>query len=131
MNSYNGFSPQQRTAAQKWLNKAWAAGTLPRPSKCHGCGQTDGPIDAHAEDYSTPFGPHLQAFELCYLCHIMLHCRFRSPGAWNRYRDVIRAGRRYRPQGRNFNAVKRLLNGEVLPYDTCDPPSPPALDQVP
>lgn len=55
MNPYNGFTGDQRNRAQRWLNSQWAAGHFPRPAQCCACGQADGIIDAHAEDYSEPF----------------------------------------------------------------------------
>jgi hypothetical protein len=60
---YNGFSGCQRDRAQRWLNKEWDAGGLARSSECVACGQTEGVIQAHAEDYSGCL-------------------RMRSPGAW-------------------------------------------------
>ncbi len=104
MKSYNGFTPQQRNAAQSWLNRQWSAGTLERPCKCCACGQTEGIIDAHAEDYSLPFSAgKTDEFHLCFRCHMMVHCRHRNPRAWQRYRDAIAAGQRFAPfLRRNF-----------------------------
>ena len=52
MKDNNGFSGKQRERAQRWLNKEWNARRLARPTECVACGQTDGIIQAHAEDYS-------------------------------------------------------------------------------
>lgn len=103
MKSYNGFSAQRRNEAQAWLNRQWAAGVLHRPVRCDACGQDHGVIDAHAEDYSKPFGPQTQQFGLCFICHMMVHCRFGNPQAWRRYRDAVDGGARFAPLvGRNF-----------------------------
>jgi hypothetical protein len=96
MNSYNGFSGEQRLRAQAWLNKEYKAGRLVRPSVCVACGQRQGVIDTHTEDYSFPFGPHINAHGLCYRCHLILHCRFRAPRAWQSYCDSLAQGVRFR-----------------------------------
>ena len=88
MNSYNGFTPSQRVKAQNWLNKQWANGTLARPAKCCACGQTEGLIDAHAEDYSEPFeAGKTDQFHLCRKCHMHVHRRFANPQSWLRYKE--------------------------------------------
>lgn len=122
MNSYNGFSPDQRNRADAWLKEQWRAG-LPRPSRCVICGQTQGIIDAHAEDYSEPFGPHIYEYDLCYACHLMLHCRFRSPQAWAEYLNVIlRSGLRHPAlRTRNFDAIKAILNGQARYTEVAGP----------
>jgi hypothetical protein len=89
---YNGFSSHQRQRAQNWLNKEWDAGRLPRPSNCVACGQTEGKIEAHAEDYGEPFRPGVtDAFHLCQKCHRKVHARPRNEGAWREYRAKIEA----------------------------------------
>lgn len=111
MKDYNGFSAAQRTRAGAWLRERWAEG-LPRPSKCDACGQTKGVLDAHAEDYSEPFGPHVYAFSLCFWCHMMIHRRFKAPDAWNAYRTLIRNGWVHDPQHvRSFPAIDSFCNG--------------------
>ena len=90
MNSYNGFTPSQRVKAQNWLNKQWANGTLARPAKCCACGQTEGLIDAHAEDYSEPFeAGKTDQFHLCRKCHMHVHRRFANPQSWLRYKESV------------------------------------------
>lgn len=93
MKSYNGFSPEARNRAQTWLRAEWASGRLAKPSQCCACGQDQGVIDAHAEDYSEPFRPGVtDEFHLCFTCHMMVHCRFRNRDAWDRYRTTIAKG---------------------------------------
>ena len=93
MNSYNGFTGAQRTAAQRWLNTEWNAGRLQRPIECVACGQNKGPIHAHAEDYSEPFkAGKTDRYHLCFCCHMVVHCRFKNRGSWREYRRIIAAG---------------------------------------
>jgi hypothetical protein len=97
MSDYNGFTGQQRTKALRWLNREYAAGRRVRPTRCGGCGQTAGIIEAHSEDYSEPFGDHIGAFGFCYRCHMALHNRLNAPEAWERYKAAIVAGTRFLP----------------------------------
>ena len=77
---YNGFSGAQRERAQRWLNKEWSAGRLARPPECVACGQTEGIIQAHAEDYSDPFRAGVtDEFHLCMTCHAMVHSQVQEP----------------------------------------------------
>jgi hypothetical protein len=112
MNSYNGFSPEQRNKAQRWLNKQWAAGTLKRPDHCVACGQTEGIFDAHAEDYGEPFQAGVtDGYHLCFRCHMTVHCRFRAKNEWNEYRRVIREGYVFPPVfKRDFGTFKQQLH---------------------
>ena len=108
MKDYNGFTGAQRAKAQAWLNAQWrkgpTGGGFARPSECCACGQTGGVIDAHAEDYSEPFTrAKLMRYPLCFICHMMVHCRFRAPAAWAWYREMIGDGLQFKPYaGRNF-----------------------------
>ena len=92
MKSYNGFTPEQRTIAGKWLRERWASGARKRPTICAACGQTAGRIDGHSESYAEPYGPHIGAFDLCMRCHLAVHCRLVRPGKWDHFRRGIRAG---------------------------------------
>lgn len=95
MKAYNTFSAEQRNAAQRWLNQQWASGALTKPFKCDVCGQDEGIIDAHAEDYSTPFGEHTDRYHLCFICHMVLHCRATNKRMWAEYQDRVESGMRY------------------------------------
>ena len=86
MNSYNGYEPKERYAALAWLKKEWAKGTRKKtPDCCDICGQTEGNLAYHSEDYSYPYGDHIGQFGLCYICHMMLHCRYKSPDVMATY----------------------------------------------
>jgi len=112
MNSYNGFSPEQRQDAQDWINAELSAGRLTRPRLCCACGQDHGSFDFHAEDYSEPFGPQTVRYPLCYPCHMMVHCRFRNPKAWVLYRAKVATGFRVAVPflGRNWPRFTGFLN---------------------
>ena len=130
MKAYNGFTPEQRNKAAAWLRSQWAAGR-PRPVACCACGQDKGVIDAHAEDYTEPFGNHTDQYPMCIRCHMMLHCRFRSPDVWNDYRAAIRSGVRYAPLfSRSFGPIASQLNGTVPPFTTRCPPARLVLDEI-
>jgi hypothetical protein len=107
MGTYNGFLWNQRMKAQRWLNQQWKLGTLPKPSRCVACGQAEGRFDAHAEDYSEPFGPQTQAFPLCFRCHMLVHCRFRSSTAFWHYVRMLEFGWQYPPVIGGFPAIQR------------------------
>ena len=109
MNSYNGYEPKQRYKALAWLKKEWAAGTRQQtPTCCDICGQTKGHLEYHSEDYSSPFGDHIGAFGLCYICHMMLHCRFRNKKAWDIYLHALENKKCFKPfETRNWIVFKR------------------------
>ncbi len=115
MKVYNGFSGDQRAAAQRWLNMMIATGRLTRPTICSACGQAEGPIDMHAEDYSLPFAiGKTDEFRICYSCHMAVHCRFRQPVAWDVYRNGVAQGRRYPAIGRNFPQFIKWFSGDMF-----------------
>lgn len=112
MNSYNGFSGAQRLRALAWAKKGYAAGTRSRAMACDACGQAEGVLDRHSEDYSEPFGPHIGAYGLCYCCHMMIHCRFRAPDPWRAYREAVAGGATFPPfRSRDFPTFARLFLG--------------------
>lgn len=94
--TYNGFSGAQRAAAAAWF-KALARKPTPEPLACDGCGTSSVPIARHSEDYSAPYGAHVGRWGVCYTCHMMVHCRYKSPHAWERYRELVREGSRVVP----------------------------------
>ena len=135
MKGYNGFSGEQRARAQSWLNSQWRSGALVRPVACVACGQTAQPIDAHAEDYSEPFRKGLtDGFHLCFICHMMVHCRHRSEEAWRVYRQMVESGGRAIPVGgRHFPAFQqKFLTGQITSalFEWFDPPARQALSEI-
>ncbi|MDC7784790.1 hypothetical protein PQJ75_00795 [Rhodoplanes sp. TEM] len=94
-------------------------------------------IDAHAEDYSEPFAAgKTDEFHLCFVCHMMVHCRFKNRDAWDRYRTAIREGKRSRPfHTRNFGRFSAdfLDAPGLLPraeYEQHEPPARRPLDEI-
>jgi len=126
MNSYNGFTAEQRNAAQRWLVQRWNSGTLPRPKECCACGQTKGIIHQHAEDYSQPFGENLTKYPLCYRCHMALHMRFRLPRGWEYYLATLRTGWTWKPIFKpSFGLVSSMMNRRpTLRGKPSGPPRP-------
>lgn len=119
LKTYNGFDHGQRMKGYRWLQGEYAAGRRQRPLRCDACGQTDGPVEAHSEDYSEPFGDHIGRHGLCYRCHMAIHNRFKHPEAWAIYKRHIREGRIFHPIGKNFPrfAAETLRRkGEDVPY---------------
>jgi len=132
MKEYNGFSSEQRTKAQGWLNRQWRAGSLDKPTLCCACGQDKGVIDAHAEDYSEPFAKgKTDGFHLCFRCHMMVHCRDNNKDAWKRYKAALTAGITFEPfLTRNFGLfVSQTLKG-IPPIDFTGLPRADVLGQI-
>jgi hypothetical protein len=131
---YNGFSGRQRSRAQTWLNRQWKAGALARPMQCVACGQSMGIIDAHAEDYSEPFAAgKTDQYHLCFTCHMMVHCRFGNPEAWQYYKSVIRRGGRFAPSyERDIGGLcaRHLKARRPVPDEQGKPPDRSILDDI-
>jgi hypothetical protein len=111
MGTYNGHSGAKREQVQRYLNKRWAEGSMARPACCVACGQTEGALHAHHEDYDRPD----EWVPLCITCHLMLHCRNRNRQAWDTYRHRIRMGWRSEPldQRSGFVTLQRtILRGD-------------------
>lgn len=121
-NPYNGFSPQQRTRAGQWYRKTKAAGLLIESPTCCTCGSPQR-VNGHSEDYSAPYGAHIGAFDLCWLCHMMIHCRPRNPLAWGQYvGDVEGTGLAFPCRGLVFQRfAAQFLNARRFPYDDALP----------
>jgi hypothetical protein len=115
---YNGFDHEARMKGYRWLQREYAAGRRVRPIVCEACGQTEGKIAGHSEDYSEPFGDHIGKYGLCERCHLTIHTRFKNPEAWAIYKQHIREGRIFEPV-RGFQAFcGQTLNakGRSVPY---------------
>jgi hypothetical protein len=97
MNSYNGFTPNQRMKAYKWLMEQYASNKRTKPTKCDSCGLTEGIIEPHSENYSEPYGNHIGQYGFCYRCHMMLHCRYRSPKNFEMYCELVSGGAQFQP----------------------------------
>lgn len=69
--TYNGFTHSERMAGYRIVEDAIASGAIPPPRKCNRCGQTEGLIVYHSEDY-TPVTILKQIEPLCGRCHDMI-----------------------------------------------------------
>lgn len=133
MNSYNGFTPAQRMKAYRWAKEQYDRGVRPRATECECCGQTEGVLDRHSEDYSEPFGRDIGRFSLCYRCHMMIHCRFKNKAAWEDYKRVIRAGYRFPAfHTRNFRkfASEMLDRSVKVPLKKFEPRENDRLEEI-
>ena len=122
---YNGYTPNERGKVGRWQNKQYAAG-FPRASECDSCGQTEGLLFHHCEDYGEPYGAHIWKFPLCYRCHIMLHCRFFAGDAFLGYTKLVEAGYQFSPMFKmDFGALKRdhiaTPGARIAKYRIVDP----------
>lgn len=104
---YNGYTPNERGKVGRWQNKQYAAG-YPRPAECDSCGQSQGLLFHHCEDYGEPYGAHIWQFPLCYRCHIMLHCRFFAGDAFEEYVKLVEKGYQFSAMHTmDFGTLKR------------------------
>lgn len=89
MKSYKGWTPAQRRESLKKTKEAIKNGEIPPPTKCNRCGQTEGIIQYHNEDYSHPT-KYLE--QLCWTCHMMHHSKRRTPISVVMYFDNVAEG---------------------------------------
>lgn len=107
MHSYNGFTPQQRYEGDRIIKKAINNGQLEQPTKCRVCGQTEGILHYHAEDYR-PSKILKNCRCLCWRCHMILHSRYRNRDAFNKYFNEVLGGKKYPPVYKHdFGILKR------------------------
>lgn len=118
MNSYNGFEPKQRYKALKWFREQQRLGFRPiKPTKCDVCTQTKGALEYHSEDYSDPFGANIGQFGLCYTCHMMIHCRYKSINSWNVYKKALEEKKVFQPfYSRNWIWFKKQCLTEKFAF---------------
>lgn len=91
--AYNGFSLADRFAAGAWAKQHGLPARPERP--CIVCGQTEGLLYWHQEDYRTP----VDAFPMCAWCHWALHSRLKPSqrALWGRWLHALDSGRRPPP----------------------------------
>lgn len=112
MNEYNGFSGKQRELAGKWLNEQWSTGAIPKPSGCCVCGQTNGVIHAHSEDYSLPFmAGKTDKYPVCFNCHMIIHCKKHNQALYEKYQYLILTGTQFLPNRGGWEVFKREFLG--------------------
>lgn len=99
------FTAVQRNAGDKLIKEAIADGRLKQLTECtcSQCGQDEGIIHYHTEDYDNPVET---AEPWCWRCHMMWHSRYRAPKAALRYFEKIKAGERFPAvYGSNFKIL--------------------------
>jgi hypothetical protein len=95
MRDFRGWSAQGRQESYAKTRQAITDGLIPPARRCKRCGQTEGLVQYHNEDYSDPI-KYLEP--LCYRCHMMLHSEHLNPEAVTQYwREVFTEGKRYPP----------------------------------
>jgi hypothetical protein len=94
MQSYNGYTPQERMKKSRALVDAWLSGRVQEPwPPCQLCGDPDVTCDSHSEDYSEPHKWRPPAmYSLCGACHARLHKRFTRPDLWEDFKAHVRRG---------------------------------------
>ena len=117
MKSYNGFTAKQRMDAFNWLKAEYLAGRRQKPTQCDCCEQDKGIVEHHSEDYSAPYGSNIGEYALCFVCHMMVHCRFRNLNAWENYKQLVIDGANFTAyRYRDFNGfVAEFLEGPIKP----------------
>lgn len=90
MESYNGFTGNERARVAALQRRAIQAGEHPAPQQCELCLKSTGKLHLHNEDYSRPFE---DAHPICWACHSALHVRFTNPDRWAKRKQIIRTAR--------------------------------------
>jgi hypothetical protein len=131
MKDYKGWDSNFRSASLKLTNRAKEKGWIQNPTKCNRCGQTEGILHLHNEDYDITFYTLEKVFnrspltitkeeidnvnsvleELCWRCHMMHHSIRRNKQSVDKYFEEIKAGKRYPPVYKHdFSVLKRDHN---------------------
>lgn len=98
LKNYNGFDHKQRMTGSKIVDKAIEDGLVPPPLRCERCGQAEGLLVYHVEDYSPErILDNLEA--LCGRCHDMIH-RARPVEKQEAYWADVRSGKMGAPWGK-------------------------------
>lgn len=99
MQSYNGFTPEERLRGEQILKEAIRNGILPplNQTRCAICGQDKGIRHYHNEDYS-PENIIADATPLCWRCHMHIHAKNKTTPKWQKYeREVFQGNKRWKP----------------------------------
>lgn len=127
MKHYKGWSGQFRSASLKYTNWAKKQGWIENPKKCNRCGQTEGILHLHNEDYDITYYTLKEVSErfpvsitkeeiekvnsvlepLCWRCHMMHHSVGRNKEAVAKYFEEIKNGKKWPPVYKhNFTILK-------------------------
>ena len=110
MKSYNGFTPEQRMEGDRIIKQAIAEGKLEPAKECRVCGQRDGILHIHAEDYR-PDKILKNCRCLCWRCHMILHSRYRNRDAFLTYFREVREGKKFLAVYKNDFSILRKEHG--------------------
>ncbi len=131
MRNYKGWSGDFRKESLKLTNAAKKMGWIENPSKCNRCGQTDGILHLHNEDYDVTYYTLKEVFnrfpisitveeqekvnsvleQICWRCHMMHHSVRRNKQAVEKYFVEIKNGKKYPPVYKHdFTILKRDHN---------------------
>ena len=95
---YNGFKGDLRDKSGQFVDLLIRDGYLPPATKCYLCGQTEGKIVYHLEDYTDVMNIETP---MCFMCHLTLHCcrsgtnEYRGEerkAYWEMYKDAVKHG---------------------------------------
>lgn len=124
MKSYKKWSAEERQRSLALTNRAKRLGLIPPATKCSICGQSEGIIQYHNENYDATlqYVPKLllgtatdeerkaiaeALVPLCWRCHMVHHSMHRNKEAVERYFAEVRGGKRYPPVYRHdFEILK-------------------------
>ena len=82
--------------------------------------------DPQLAEVSEPFGEHIGRHALCYRCHMIFHCRFRSPAVFRAYATAVAEGFCSPPLlTRDIGAIRSQLAGKFRAGRYRDPPVVP------
>ena len=131
MRNYKGWSGDFRKESLKLTNAAKKMGWIENPSKCNRCGQTEGILHLHNEDYDVTYYTLKEVFnrfpisitveeqekvnsvleQICWRCHMMHHSVKRNKQAVEKYFVEIKNGKKYPPVYKHdFTILKRDHN---------------------
>ena len=108
MTNYKGWTAEERQDSLKLTKQAIKSGSIPKPCKCNRCGQDEGIIDYHNEDYSHPT-KYLE--QLCFVCHLIHHSERRNPIGRRNYFAAVAFGYRAAPAyTRSLGIIAQILS---------------------
>jgi hypothetical protein len=131
MKNYKGWNADFRSASLRLTNKAKKHGWIQDPNVCNRCGQTEGILHLHNEDYDITYYTLKKVFdrlpititdkekekvnsvleELCWRCHMMHHSIWRNKQSVKKYFEEINDGIKYPPVYKHdFSVLKRDHN---------------------
>lgn len=76
----------------------------------------------HIEDYNEPFNETLIKYPVCYICRMMILCRFKQKKVWLRYCEDLHAGKIFPVfQSANWPRFVSLFLESEAPFKMGEP----------